>query len=79
MQSFGAGMEPPADAALRDGWWTWAPDRALPELRLTVSAFVRDYDICFAGRCRPLRTLVKSQAEADVVVMRTCPATSHTP
>ena len=72
-------MEPPPDATLHDGWWTWMPDRALPELRLTLSAFARDYDLCFAGRCRPLRTLVKSRAEAEVVEVRVCIAATRVP
>ena len=25
IQGLGAGMEPPPDAVLRSGWWTWKP------------------------------------------------------
>jgi hypothetical protein len=74
VRSFGAGMEPPPDASLREGWWTWAPPRtSLPELRLTLSSFVRDYDICFAGRCEPLKSLVEWRGQsAEVVAVRAC-------
>lgn len=51
----GAGMEPPADAVLRNGWYEYRP--ALPrhdELRLTRSEFTADYEFCVTERCRPL-------------------------
>lgn len=50
-----AGMEPPDDAVLRDGWYAYAPQFQTPaELRLTRSEFTPDYELCVAGRCRPL-------------------------
>ena len=55
----GAGMEPPPDATLRGGWWTWHPSLApLPQLRLTLSPFTRDYDLCWRRRCQTLGNLV---------------------
>ena len=51
----GAGMEPPPDAVLKDGWYSYTPAQRAPgELRLSRSAFVPDYELCMDGRCRPL-------------------------
>lgn len=50
-----AGMEPPADARLRNGWYEYTPQFPAPlELRLTRSEFTPDYDLCVDGHCRPL-------------------------
>lgn len=55
----GAGMEPPADAVLRGGWYHYMPRTpVLPELWLTRSAYTADYDWCTAGRCQPLSKLL---------------------
>jgi hypothetical protein len=51
----GAGMEPPADALLKNGVWHYRP--SLPPqtvLRLTHSPYTRGYELCVEGRCRPL-------------------------
>jgi len=53
----GAGMEPGPDARLVDGWWTWHPERRLDALRLTLSPYAGDYDLCWRGRCHTLRSL----------------------
>ncbi len=51
----GAGMEPPAHARLRGGWFEYLPTERLPAgLRLSRSAFVPDYELCTPGQCRPL-------------------------
>lgn len=55
----GAGMEPPAGAVLRDGWYVYRPSTPpLEELHLTRSPFTADYDWCVDGRCRPLQDLL---------------------
>lgn len=73
VQGFGAGMEPPPEATLHDGWWTWRPGGApFAQLRLTLSPYTRDYDICWAGRCKPLRALVDDRRAIDVVEVRAC-------
>jgi hypothetical protein len=52
----GAGMEPPAGAILRDGWWHYTPKLAgqkrlnLASSRATVSAWT----LCAKGECRQL-------------------------
>ncbi len=76
IRSFGAGMEPPPDARLRDGWWTWRPrDVVVPALRLTQSPFTSDYDICWRGRCKPLHSMIATgttAAPGDVVEIKAC-------
>lgn len=50
-----AGMEPPDDAVLRNGWYEYTPRFKTPaELRLTRSEFTPDYELCVSGHCRPL-------------------------
>lgn len=51
----GAGMEPPADAVLRDGVWHYRPAVApMDRLTLANSVFTADYELCSEGDCRPL-------------------------
>jgi hypothetical protein len=67
----GAGMEPPADAVLRDGWYDYTPDTApLHELRLTRSPYTADYDWCTQGRCQPLSALLPS--DGSVTLLKPC-------
>jgi len=56
-----AGMEPPADTLLKNGWYTYTPTQTVvPELRLTRSEFTADYDWCVAGHCQPLSKFIVS-------------------
>lgn len=67
----GAGMEPPPEAKLVDGVWSWKP--SLPpqeQVILRRSGATADWRICIAGRCRPMDAYVP--AEADPVVMKAC-------
>jgi hypothetical protein len=52
----GAGMEPPADAVLRDGVWHYRPNQAMPRLVLANSPFGGSYEICVYGKCQTLPT-----------------------
>ncbi len=64
----GAGMEPPAGAVLRDGAWHYRP--ALPPqpaLQLARSTYVRDYDLCVEGTCRPLADWIPISAGTTTV------------
>jgi hypothetical protein len=73
IQGSGAGMDPPPDAQFRNGWWTWRPSvGSLPALRLTLSSFTRDYDLCWSGRCQTLRSLAATPAATAVVELRAC-------
>lgn len=74
----GAGMEPPPEARLRDGWFHWQPRlAALPEVALGNSGLAGEWRICAAGTCRTLSDLLGRPAGTDVTVMRACdlPAT----
>jgi hypothetical protein len=69
----GAGMEPPADAVLKNGVWHYQP--ALPaqqRLRLTRSSYVADYDLCWDGNCRSFAAIIGSVAAAPEVELFSC-------
>jgi hypothetical protein len=58
-----AGMEPPEDAVLENGWYEYTP--AIPRatvLRLTRSEFTADYDLCpgIGGACQPMSAWLPS-------------------
>jgi hypothetical protein len=57
IEGSGAGMEPGPGARLINGWWKWRPNATLDALRLTLSPFTRDYDLCWRGRCHTLHSL----------------------
>lgn len=66
-----AGMEPPDDAVLRDGWYAYTPHFQTPEtLRLTRSEFTLDYELCVAGRCRPMSDWLPS--DGGVTLLTAC-------
>jgi hypothetical protein len=68
-----AGMEPPEDARLLDGWYVYTP--ALPdpaELRLTRSAFTADYELCVHGACQPMADWLPS--DGDITLLTACRA-----
>jgi hypothetical protein len=56
-----AGMEPPPDARLVNGWYVYTPTQALPAvLPLTRSGFTADYEMCTGHGCRPLSAWLAS-------------------
>lgn len=56
-----AGMEPPDDARLVNGWYTYTPHLRNPsELRLTRSEFTPDYELCLSGQCQPMSAWLPS-------------------
>lgn len=65
----GAGMEPGADAVLRDGWWVWQPERApLPSLVLAASgATAGGWRLCHADGC-----LTLSAEAGPAVTLKPC-------
>ncbi|MEO7105385.1 MAG: DUF1850 domain-containing protein [Rhodoferax sp.] len=68
-----AGMEPPDDAVLRNGWYEYTPDTPNPtELRLTRSEFTADYDWCDSRGCHPLSKWFAS--DRGVTVLKPCRA-----
>ena len=69
----GAGMEPPAEARLVDGWFQWQPDRPpLQEVVLGNSGVAGEWRICNDGRCRTLSEILGHPIGADVITMRAC-------
>lgn len=70
----GAGMEPPPDAVLRNGWFEYTPPSLAPHgLRLTRSVFTADYEWCTSGRCAPLSTLLPSDGDITLLIPCTAP------
>lgn len=66
-----AGMEPPEDARLENGWYVYHPSTPSPEgLRLTRSVHTADYDICFSGQCHPMGDFLPS--DGDITWLRPC-------
>ena len=69
----GAGMEPPADARLVDGWFQWRPARApMPEVVLGNSGAAGEWRLCGAGHCRTLSEIFERPVGANVTTMRAC-------
>jgi hypothetical protein len=66
-----AGMEPPPDAVLRQGWYHYIPAITTPpELRLTRSEFTPDYEVCVPGRCQPMAGWMPS--DGGVTLLKAC-------
>ena len=66
-----AGMEPPADAKLKNGWYEYQPTIHEPaELRLSRSFFTADYEWCMRGSCQPMSALMAS--DGGVTLVRAC-------
>ncbi|WP_309083459.1 DUF1850 domain-containing protein [Chelativorans sp.] len=65
----GAGMEPPPDARILDGWWVYVPKLGpIPELRLAASgATGSPWRLCADGRCLDL-----GAAPGAPVLLRSC-------
>ncbi len=62
----GAGMEPPPEARLEDGFYTWNPQgqsRARIEMRRIVAPGVEDWRLCGGGACRDIGALVPPGAD----------------
>ena len=69
----GAGMEPPPQARLVDGWFQWQPKRAaVPQLVLGNSGAAGEWRICAEGHCRTLSEIFERPIGANVTVMRVC-------
>ncbi len=73
IRGFGAGMEPPTGAVLKDGVWHYRPE--LPPqtvLRLTHSPHASGYELCVAGHCRPLADSLPGMDNNGVVHVSVC-------
>jgi hypothetical protein len=73
VKSSGAGMEPPADARLIDGWFQWRPKpTVLPELALGNSGVAGEWRLCSEGQCRTLSEILGQPVGANVTVLSAC-------
>ncbi|MFO1128405.1 MAG: DUF1850 domain-containing protein [Rhodospirillales bacterium] len=67
----GAGMEPPADARLEDGWWVYRPSLPpLPNLILARSDVGEEWRLCHGDDCLDLYRLAPVD---QPVILRPCP------
>jgi hypothetical protein len=70
----GAGMEPPPEARLVDGWFQWKPKRAaMPELVLGNSGAAGEWRLCSGGNCRSLSEIFGHPIGANTTTMSACP------
>lgn len=76
----GAGMEPPAGAALKDGVWHYRP-ALLPQavLRLAHSPHVAGYQLCVGGACQPLADHLPGLPETASIEAYFCPGIQAPP
>ena len=73
IKGFGAGMEPPPDARLVDGWFQWQPKRALmPEVILGNSGAAGEWRLCTDGNCQTLSDIFGHSIGANVTRMSAC-------
>lgn len=66
----GAGMEPPPDAVLREGWWVYRPRRPAQEtVVLAVSgATVGGWTLCVdGGACHDIETALGGARRIDMI------------
>jgi hypothetical protein len=69
----GAGMEPPPDARLVDGWFQWQPKRApTPEVALGNSGAAGEWRLCIDGKCRTLSGIFGFRIGSNITTMRWC-------
>lgn len=71
----GAGMEPPADARLADGWYRWTPPRSpRQEVILGDSGAAGDWRFCIDGRCQTLSDIIGGAVGHGPTTMSICDA-----
>jgi hypothetical protein len=69
----GAGMEPPSEARLVDGWFQWQPTRPpMPELVLGNSGAAGEWRLCSERQCKTLSEIFAHPIGANVTTMRRC-------
>lgn len=72
IESSGAGMEPEPGAIFDGRWWRSKPASGpVANVVLRRSGATADWDVCIAGRCRPMGDIVP--ADSDPVSMTPCP------
>ena len=69
----GAGMEPPSQARLVDGWVQWQPQRPpMQEVILGNSGAAGEWRLCDGGQCRTLSEILGHPVGANVTTMSVC-------
>ena len=69
----GAGMEPPPDARLVDGWFQWQPTQpSMSEVVLGNSGAAGEWRLCEGAGCRTLSQILGRQLSAEVIRMSAC-------
>jgi hypothetical protein len=69
----GAGMEPPPEARLVDGWFQWQPKRdPMPEVVLGNSGAAGEWRLCHDGSCQTLSQIVGHPVGSHVTTMSAC-------
>jgi hypothetical protein len=69
----GAGMEPPPEARLVDGWFQWNLARApMPEVVLGNSGAAGEWRFCSGGNCRTLSEIFGHPIGVNVTTMSAC-------
>ncbi len=68
-----AGMEPPPEARLVQGWFRWKPARpVIPEVTLGNSGAAGEWRLCAHGKCRTLSEILGRPVGANATTMRAC-------
>jgi hypothetical protein len=69
----GAGMEPPPEARLVDGWFQWQPKQpTMSQVVLGNSGAAGEWRLCANGDCRTLSELFGHPIGANVTTMSIC-------
>ena len=69
----GAGMEPPPEALLVDGWFQWRPKRPpMPEVVLANSGAAGEWRLCWGGTCRTLSEIFGHPIGVNTTTMTAC-------
>ena len=69
----GAGMEPPPEAQLVNGWFQWQPKRtAMPVVVLGNSGAAGEWRLCHDGSCRTFSDIFGHPVGANVTIMKPC-------
>jgi hypothetical protein len=73
IEGSGAGMDPPPDAQLRDGWYRWKPKLApLPEVVLGNSGVAGEWRFCTSGQCHTLSEIMGHAIGSNTTVLTRC-------
>lgn len=69
----GAGMEPPPEARLVEGWFRWKPQLPmLPEVALGNSGLAGEWRLCTDGKCQELSAILGRPLGVSVTTMSVC-------